>query len=117
MAFSPPLSMPISLFLTALIIYLSTVNAGGNHEFMGWIPAPNNHCEGSIGGCMPISDFNWDAELNRRVLATSQYISYAALQRNSVPCSRRGASYYNCRPGAEANPYTHGCLAIARCRN
>ncbi|XP_042479199.1 G-type lectin S-receptor-like serine/threonine-protein kinase LECRK1 [Macadamia integrifolia] len=26
------------------------------------------------------------------------YISYGALSRNSVPCSRRESSYYNCRP-------------------
>jgi hypothetical protein len=26
-----------------------------------------------------------------------------------------GASYYNCQPGAEANPYTRGCSAIAQC--
>ncbi|KAL5217562.1 hypothetical protein ABZP36_018246 [Zizania latifolia] len=46
-----------------------------------------------------------------------QYISYAALLRNSVPCSLPGASYYNCRPGAEANPYTRGCSAITQCRD
>ncbi|XP_040377535.1 protein RALF-like 22 [Oryza brachyantha] len=46
-----------------------------------------------------------------------QYISYAALMRNSVPCSLPGASYYNCRPGADANPYTRGCSAITQCRD
>ncbi|KAJ1292357.1 hypothetical protein BS78_02G385900 [Paspalum vaginatum] len=44
------------------------------------------------------------------------FISYAALSRDSVPCSQRGASYYNCRPGAEANPYSRGCSAITQCR-
>lgn len=44
------------------------------------------------------------------------FISYAALSRDSTPCSQRGASYYNCRPGAEANPYSRGCDAITRCR-
>uniref|UniRef100_A0A0D9VTX3 Rapid alkalinization factor 1 n=1 Tax=Leersia perrieri TaxID=77586 RepID=A0A0D9VTX3_9ORYZ len=47
----------------------------------------------------------------------AQYISYAALMRNSVPCSLPGASYYNCRPGADANPYTRGCSAITQCRD
>jgi hypothetical protein len=42
-------------------------------------------------------------------------ISYGALQKNSVPCSRRGASAANCRPGTPANPYTRGCSAINRC--
>lgn len=57
------------------------------------------------------------AEFNRRVLATSGYISYQALRRGSVPCNYRGASYYNCRPGANANPYSRGCSAITRCRS
>ncbi|CAN6200231.1 unnamed protein product [Urochloa humidicola] len=47
---------------------------------------------------------------------TTGYISYLALTRDSVPCSQRGASYYNCQPGAEANPYTRGCSAITQCR-
>ena len=46
----------------------------------------------------------------------TQYISYAALMRDSVPCSVPGASYYNCEPGADANPYTRGCSAITQCR-
>ncbi|CAN6185870.1 unnamed protein product [Urochloa humidicola] len=48
--------------------------------------------------------------------STTGYISYMALSRDSVPCSQRGASYYNCQPGAEANPYTRGCSAITQCR-
>ncbi|OEL14210.1 hypothetical protein BAE44_0024774 [Dichanthelium oligosanthes] len=44
------------------------------------------------------------------------FISYLALSRDSVPCRRPGASYYNCRPGAEANPYSRGCSAITQCR-
>jgi hypothetical protein len=39
-----------------------------------------------------------------------------AMSRGRVPCNIRGASYYNCRPGAPANPYSRGCSAIARCR-
>lgn len=74
-------------------------------------------CKGSIGDCLGGDEFEFemDSESNRRILATSNYISYAALNRNRVPCSRRGASYYNCRPGAQANPYSRGCSAITRC--
>ncbi|KAL6902166.1 hypothetical protein ACP4OV_005042 [Aristida adscensionis] len=50
-------------------------------------------------------------------LPTPLLISYAALERDSVPCSVPGASYYNCQPGADANPYTRGCSAIAQCRD
>ncbi|XP_066314331.1 protein RALF-like 33 [Miscanthus floridulus] len=52
----------------------------------------------------------------RRVLQGGGYLSYGALRRDNVPCSVRGASYYNCRPGGQANPYSRGCSAITRCR-
>ncbi|XP_078175588.1 rapid alkalinization factor-like [Carex rostrata] len=75
----------------------------------------NSRCSGgSLGEC---SQDEVDDPTTRRFLAgNSGYISYAALRRDSVPCSRRGASYYNCRPGAQANPYRRGCSAITRCR-
>ena len=44
------------------------------------------------------------------------YISYGALQRNTVPCSRRGSSYENCKKEGEANKYQRGCSAIKKCR-
>ncbi|XP_061349197.1 protein RALF-like 33 [Gastrolobium bilobum] len=80
-------------------------------------------CRGSIAECSLLvgdeddTEFLMDSESNRRILAgRGRYISYGALRRNTVPCSRRGASYYNCRPGAQANPYRRGCSAITRCR-
>lgn len=42
--------------------------------------------------------------------------AYAALSRDNVPSLLRDATYYNCRPGAEANPYSRGCSAITQCR-
>ncbi|KAF3322803.1 Rapid alkalinization factor [Carex littledalei] len=48
---------------------------------------------------------------------TTGYISYGALVADSVPCSVTGASYYNCKPGAAANPYTRSCTAITQCRD
>ncbi|KAL3531452.1 hypothetical protein ACH5RR_010774 [Cinchona calisaya] len=104
----------LCIFITALVI---SADAGSLvQEFKTWMPAAAaaGACEGgSIAEC----EFEMDSEINRRILATSDYISYGALQRNTVPCSRRGASYYNCRPGAEANPYTRGCSTITRCRS
>ncbi|XP_074561852.1 protein RALF-like 22 [Curcuma longa] len=52
----------------------------------------------------------------RRSLYSWGYISYGAMHRDGVPCSWRGASYYNCHPGAEANPYDRGCSVITQCR-
>ncbi|PNT73526.1 protein RALF-like 33 [Brachypodium distachyon] len=56
------------------------------------------------------------ARSTRRELGGGGYIGYDALRRNAVPCSYRGASYYNCRPGGQANPYSRGCSSITRCR-
>ncbi|KAL3843941.1 hypothetical protein ACJIZ3_001344 [Penstemon smallii] len=107
----------LALFLLTTLL-LSQVSASGDHD--RWLmPASRTGCRGTVAECLNNADeeFELDSESNRRILATRRYISYGALQRNSVPCSRRGASYYNCRPGAHANPYTRGCSAITRCRS
>ncbi|GMN46410.1 hypothetical protein TIFTF001_015595 [Ficus carica] len=98
----------------------SAVGFIGDHQ-LSWIGARSDGCRASIGECL-LGDMDdelelqMDSESNRRILAQRRYISYGALRRNTVPCSRRGASYYNCRPGAQANPYSRGCNAITRCR-
>uniref|UniRef100_A0ACD5VEG8 Uncharacterized protein n=1 Tax=Avena sativa TaxID=4498 RepID=A0ACD5VEG8_AVESA len=81
-------------------------------------------CRGTVGDCMEYFGVDGEGEGDvaamagkRRLLQDgSGYIGYDALRRDSVPCSQRGASYYNCQPGAEANPYSRGCSAITQCR-
>ncbi|CAA3032941.1 RALF-like 33 [Olea europaea subsp. europaea] len=114
-------TMPNSLFrhfiISAVLVaalLIASVNAGDN-EF-SWMDV-KPRCNGSLADCIDGGEFEMDSEINRRILATTKYISYGALRANNVPCSRRGASYYNCRPGAEANPYTRGCSAVTRCRS
>ncbi|XP_014495636.1 rapid alkalinization factor [Vigna radiata var. radiata] len=109
-------SFLLAMFLVATFIIPSIVGAIVEQR-VRWVPKTTAPCQGSIEECMEEGEFGMDSESHRRILATSQYISYKALQRNTVPCSRRGASYYNCKPGAEANPYTRGCPTITRCRN
>ncbi|KAF9669924.1 hypothetical protein SADUNF_Sadunf13G0015300 [Salix dunnii] len=100
------------------------VQGNGDHHHLGWIPTAtttrSSICDkGSIAECMAEEDgeeFGMDTEINRRILATTKYVSYGALQKNNVPCSKRGASYYNCQNGAQANPYSRGCSRITRCR-
>ncbi|CAN0897150.1 Protein RALF-like 33 [Linum grandiflorum] len=72
---------------------------------------------GEVGS--EVEEFGMESEISRRVLqqANGRYISYGALQRNTVPCSNRGSSYYNCQSGGQANPYQRGCSAITRCRS
>ncbi|KAL8028000.1 hypothetical protein ABFX02_14G133000 [Erythranthe guttata] len=105
----------LRLLLVAAALVLTTVNAGKDYS---WMTKPAT-CEGSIAECTMANggEFYMDSEINRRILATTDYISYGALQANTVPCSRRGASYYNCQPGAEANPYTRSCSAATQCRS
>ncbi|KAG2263354.1 hypothetical protein Bca52824_070433 [Brassica carinata] len=107
------------LLIIAILTFLCLFSAaysqsvGFAADFMPF----ETECTGSIAECSTsTAEFEMDSEINRRILATTRYISYGALRRNTVPCSRRGASYYNCRRGAQANPYSRGCSAITRCR-
>ncbi|KAL4379884.1 hypothetical protein GQ457_02G036350 [Hibiscus cannabinus] len=108
------------VFICAVLVAAAmTVCASGDHHqhsIPGWIPTGST-CKGSVADCLAGEEFELDSEISRRILATTRYISYGALQRNTVPCSRRGASYYNCQPGAQANPYSRGCSRITRCRS
>ncbi|CAL9750283.1 unnamed protein product [Musa acuminata subsp. burmannicoides] len=116
--------MQRSLLLAALLLLVAAAGltpaaatdggAGGDLP-LGWIPSLSG-CRGSIAECLAGEEFDLGSEVTRRFLATSSYISYGALKRDTVPCSRRGASYYNCRPGAQANPYSRSCSAITQCR-
>ncbi|KAG0483467.1 hypothetical protein HPP92_011551 [Vanilla planifolia] len=112
-------SRTLSAYLLLLIATASIVSAipfdNGEHRLM-WIPT-RPACQGTIAECIAGEEFDLVSESTRRILATSGYISYDALKRGSVPCSRRGASYYNCRAGGEANPYNRGCSAITQCRS
>jgi hypothetical protein len=107
----------VVMIITISTFSISTVDATGDVA-VDWING------GYGGGGSTIAEtlgddveFEFDSEISRRILATTKYISYGALQRNSVPCSKRGASYYNCKSGASANPYSRGCSAITRCRS
>lgn len=57
-----------------------------------------------------------ESETARRTLAgRPRYISYDAMRRGNVPCSRRGNSYYACNAHGRANPYQRSCTRISRC--
>lgn len=104
----------ISLLLVNLCFSISSVDASAASNLAFLLPVTGGTIADYISD---ESEFDLDSEINRRLLATrKRYISYGALSRNTVPCSRRGASYYNCRQGAQANPYNRGCSAITRCR-
>ncbi|KAK4797113.1 hypothetical protein SAY86_029439 [Trapa natans] len=109
--------------ILAVQVAVATATSGGPDQQLAFLAADSG-CRGTIGECLLANsggaweeDMAMESETVRRILASSRrYISYGALRRNVVPCSRRGASYYNCRPGAHANPYSRGCSYITRCR-
>ncbi|XP_010457289.1 PREDICTED: protein RALF-like 1 [Camelina sativa] len=114
-------TLMILIFFIVMIISSPPIQAGFTNDLDGleWATSGvhGSGCHGSIAECIGAEEEEMDSEINRRILATTKYISYQSLRRNSVPCSRRGASYYNCQNGAQANPYSRGCSAIARCRS
>ncbi|GAB2277461.1 hypothetical protein Dimus_012167 [Dionaea muscipula] len=116
-----------AIIIVAICLFAVNVTLGGPLPSVNASPAdphmllnPSNtgpgRQAGSIAGYLGDDEFMLESEINQRFLATTKYISYAVLNKNSVPCSQRGASYYNCRAGAQANPYSRGCSAITRCR-
>ncbi|CAN8324651.1 unnamed protein product [Cochlearia groenlandica] len=110
------------LAVHCLIAAATSQSVGFSGDFMPKCTGSIAECSLSVGDLFhggeeeEETEFEMDSEINRRILATTKYISYGALRRNTVPCSRRGASYYNCRRGAQANPYSRGCSVITRCR-
>jgi len=117
--------LALAVLLLLLAVAASASAAGGSHldldlGFLSSGGRSRRECRGTVGECLAEEsalDLGESAESHRRALyGGGGYISYRALQRGNVPCSRRGASYYNCRPGAQANPYHRGCSRITRCR-
>ncbi|KAJ0253134.1 hypothetical protein HA466_0122120 [Hirschfeldia incana] len=112
-------SRMIYLVVVILVIVTARVEAGGYEDALGFVvrAGSSSNCRGTIADCMSEEEeFELDSESSRRILASKKYVSYGAMRKNSVPCSRRGASYYNCQRGAQANPYSRGCSTITRCR-
>lgn len=112
--------MEFKPWLVFLLLALAVVAESASlHEATNWgltkIGTDSCSSGGSVGDCI-----GEDAELlmdshHSRHLAQHKYISYAALRANSIPCSRRGHSYYNCQKRQQANPYRRGCSRITHC--
>ncbi|GJN34840.1 hypothetical protein PR202_gb23539 [Eleusine coracana subsp. coracana] len=121
------LALAILLLLAVASASASALSSGaGDHMDLAFLSSSGSsnsnrrECRGTVAECLAEEEEeqmgSMAAESHRRSLARRNYISYGALRRDNVPCSRRGASYYNCRPGAQANPYRRGCSRITRCR-
>ncbi|XP_073053842.1 protein RALF-like 19 [Primulina eburnea] len=107
-------------FRVGLVIFLAALAAIAAHskEYtidMGFDVDTDGH--GLVADALEMDEeLMMDSESARRQLAQSRYISYGALNKNTVPCNRRGASYYSsCRGHQRANPYRRGCTRATHC--
>ncbi|XP_071687194.1 rapid alkalinization factor-like [Rutidosis leptorrhynchoides] len=118
MAISTNLLLLQLVLIAAFILVISPATAVSGGDELSWMSnTVSGGCKGSIGECMGAGlEMEMESESTRRILATTNYISYGALQGNNIPCSQRGASYYNCQSGGQANPYQRGCSTITRCQ-
>ncbi|XP_071699593.1 rapid alkalinization factor-like [Rutidosis leptorrhynchoides] len=106
--------------ISAFIFMISPAAAISGGDELSWMSYNSGGCKGSIGECIGAGlemEMEMESESTRRILATTKYISYGALKGNNIPCSQRGASYYNCQSGGQANPYQRGCSTITRCQH
>ncbi|KAL7590365.1 hypothetical protein Lser_V15G37662 [Lactuca serriola] len=77
-----------AMMLSAFIISPAAASSGGD-EFIWMSKQGGGGCKGSIAECLGSREMEMESESTRRILATTNYISYGALQGNNVPCSQR----------------------------
>ncbi|KAL5730410.1 hypothetical protein ACHQM5_003233 [Ranunculus cassubicifolius] len=118
--------MALKLTFVFLLLAISLFSANSSPHFditaladtgrgTGGLPT----CNGLVGECIDQEEETMiDSDHARRSLfnRNQRYISYAAMRKNSIPCNRRGRSYYRCGGSNKVNPYTRGCSAITHCR-
>ncbi|KAK9989236.1 hypothetical protein SO802_029475 [Lithocarpus litseifolius] len=86
------------------------------HDVSSWGLTKYGSCDGAVGDCIgEENEMLMDSHPSRILRGRKRYISYGALRANSVPCGRRGHSYYNCQRRQRANPYRRGCNIITHC--
>ncbi|KAI4371736.1 hypothetical protein MLD38_010053 [Melastoma candidum] len=107
--------MGLKFWLTFLVLATAVV-AHSSSAFESYAN-PVSYGEDSVGDLVAEDEMSMDSEVNHRLLAAARrYISYGALKKDSVPCNRRGQSYYNCNRMKKANPYKRGCSVITHCK-
>ncbi|XP_031108623.1 rapid alkalinization factor-like [Ipomoea triloba] len=65
-------------------------------------------------------EMTMDSESSRRMLyrRLGKYVSYySIIEMDSVPCDRRGHSYYSCMYRGPVRPYMRGCSRFTKCRS
>lgn len=106
------LSLTMAMMVNSSPLFDVTINFATRVGFGGL-----TKCNGKIGTCIDDEEeMMMDSESSRRFLGGSgRYISYGAMNKNNIPCNRRGNSYYACTGHVQANPYHRGCSRITQC--
>ncbi|XP_043700463.1 protein RALF-like 19 [Telopea speciosissima] len=119
------LYLVLLILALALVAESSMLTSGGDVYWVGGgrlSSTASRSCNGVVGECIA-SDGNemmmmdWENSSSRRSLAQGRasHISYAALMKDSVPCNKRGRSYYACRYSGKVNPYRRQCTMATHC--
>ncbi|MCL7039055.1 hypothetical protein MKW94_009001 [Papaver nudicaule] len=105
----------IVLFL-AMVCLIVESSASSYDAILGVRSSAPVTYNGLVGCDNEEDEFAMESDITRRFLFwPRRHISYGALKRNQVPCSRRGSSYYGCTRATRANPYRRGCTRITHC--
>lgn len=115
----------INLIVLFQVLAMATISASmqyysdSNMETVSYIRRPRIACRSgeNVRDCTrEEEELMMSSEISWRMLSQgSQYISYGALSKDTVPCNHRGNSYYNCGSVGQANPYSRGCSVITQC--
>lgn len=108
----------LALITTFLLVALSSAILADSY--------PNFHKKAALGVTLNMrTNDNGDGTCNnglgetsnssRRALAEASHLSYDVLNKDTVPCNQRGASYYNCAGSGKANPYQRACNSATKC--
>nr|GMC68267.1 protein RALF-like 33 [Ipomoea batatas] len=76
--------------------------------------------DGGLIDCEEGEEIKMDSESSRRMLyrRLGKYVSYySIIEMDSVPCDRRGHSYYSCMYRGPVRPYMRGCSRFTKCRD
>lgn len=116
----------IYLILLFQVLAMATISASMQYysdtdiptvSYFIWRPRIACRSGNVVGDCKrEEEEMMTNSEISQRMLSQgSQYISYGAMSKDSVPCDYRGVSYYNCGSSGQANPYSRGCSVITHC--
>ncbi|XP_026440313.1 protein RALF-like 4 [Papaver somniferum] len=107
------------IFLAAVACLIAESSSTSSDMLVGGEVARSltQRCNREGGDCIgENNELIVDSKINRRSLfQPKRHISYDAIKKDWIPCSKRGRSYYDCTKASQANPYNRGCTVATHC--